>query len=249
MSNLQDSSKLLELLDALSTPDTDLPVDDLDLSQELEQQIRRYALNTLNESDPSEEDAELEEQLVTGLVQQPRGLLLLRSLLDSVLAVEQLGPVPDTLIEQQLRKIRGAAPPKPANFAVRLSKSGLRYAGKPPQRTTSSFELARDPGEGTTLLQHEQRLNHCGIKVTIETGAHQTFTLVLEFTFVEPEYKDSLLQVAIADDANTIRRTQAVIDRSVEYEDLPAGCFTIEIQAKGIVVDQFRAELQHENPE
>ena len=251
MSNLPDSSKLLEMLDALSTPDADLAVDDLDLSLELEQQIRRYALNTFHEADPSEEDAELEEQLVKGLVQQPRGLLLLRSLLNNVFAVEQLGPVPDTLIQQQLSKIRGSASSKPADFSVRLSKSGLRYAGKPPQRTTSSFELARDrvrdPGEGTTLLQHEQRLNHCGIKVTIETGANQTFTLVLEFTFVEPRYKDSLMQVTIADDANTIRRTQAVIDRSVEYEDLPAGCFTLEIQAEGTVIDQFRAELQHED--
>jgi hypothetical protein len=247
MSNLPDSSKLLEMLDALSTPDADLAVDDLDLSLELEQQIRRYALNTFHEADPSEEDADLEEQLVKGLVQQPRGLLLLRSLLNNVLAVEQLGPVPDTLIQQQLSKFRGAASSKPADFSVRLSKSGLRYAGKPPQRTTSSFELARDPGEGTTLLQHEQRLNHCGIKVTIETGANQTFTLVLEFTFVEPRYKDSLMQVTIADDANSIRRTQAVIDRSVEYEDLPAGCFTLEIQAGGFAIDQFRAELQHED--
>ena len=256
MSNPHDSSKLLEMLDAFSTPDADLPVEDLDLSQELEQQIRQYALNTFNEADPSDEDTELEDKLVKGLTQQPKGLLLLRSLMNNVVAVEQLGPVPDKLIEQQFRRILGSAPSKPADFTVRLSKSGLRYAGKPPQRTTPSVEMARerdkkpgDPGKAETLLQHVQRLNHCGIKVTIETGANQTFSIVLEFTFVEPQYKDSSMQVTIADDAKTVRQTQAVTDSSVEYENLPAGCFTLEIQADGIVIDQFRAELQHGDQE
>ena len=70
MSETRDSSRLLRMLDAFSTPDADLSIDDLDLSQELELQIRQYALNTFNESDPLDEDAELEEQLVKGLVQQ-----------------------------------------------------------------------------------------------------------------------------------------------------------------------------------
>jgi hypothetical protein len=249
MSNPHDSSKLLEMLDAFSTPDADLPVEDFDLSQELEQQIRQYALNTFNEADPSDEDTELEDKLVKGLTQQPKGLLLLRSLMNNVVAVEQLGPVPDKLIEQQFRKILGSAPSKPADFTVRLSKSGLRYAGKPPQLATPTFEMARDPGEAKILLQHVQRLNHCGIKVTIETGANQTFSIVLEFTFVEPQYKDSSMQVTIEDDAKTVRQTQAVTDSSVEYENLPAGCFTLEIQADGIVIDQFRAELQHGDQE
>lgn len=247
MSETRDTSRLLEMLDALSTPDADLPVDDLDLSQELELQIRQYALSTLNESDPSDEDAELEEQLVKGLVQQPRGLLLLRSLLNNVLAVEQLGPVPEELIDKQLRKIRGSAPSKPADFTVRLSRSGLRYSGRHPQRITTSFDLARDPGEATTMLQHAQRLNHCEVKVTIEAGASQLFTISLDFTFIDPLYRSSPLAVTVANDATTVWQSQAVSDEAVEFEDLPLGDYTFDIQANETSIDQFRAELRRDD--
>lgn len=247
MSETRDSSRLLRMLDAFSTPDADLSIDDLDLSQELELQIRQYALNTFNESDPLDEDAELEEQLVKGLVQQPQGMLLLRSLLNSFLGVEQLGPVPDTLIEQQLRKLRGSAPSKPAGFTVRLSKSGLRYSGRQPQRITNSFDLARDHGEATTLLQHAQRLNHCEVKVTIETATSQLFTVSLEFTFLDPLYRNSSLAVTVMDDPTTVRQSQAVDDGAVEFEDLPPGAYTFDIQANETTIDQFRAELRRDD--
>ena len=249
MSETRDSSRLLEMLDALSTPDAHLPVSYVPVSEELEPQIRRYALNTLNESDIADEDTELEEQLVKGLAQQPRGLLLLRSLLNDVAAVEQLGPVPDELIDDQRRRILRTATVKPADFTVSLSKSGLRYSGKLPQRMATSYELARDPGEATTLLQHAQRLNHCEVKVTIEAGTAQSFTIVLEFTFVDPQYQNSPMEVTVADDAETVRQSQTVTDGSVEFENLPAGSFTIDIQANEINIDQFRAELRSDEQE
>ena len=85
--------------------------------------------------------------------------------------------------------------------------------------------------------------------MTIEAGAAQSFTIVLEFTFVDPQYQNSPMEVTVADDAETVRQSQTVTDGSVEFENLPAGSFTIDIQANEINIDQFRAELRSDEQE
>lgn len=241
MFETQVPSKLLALLDAASSPET--PTSDTfdDLSAELQTRLSQYVLSTLDDSTPEADTIELEEQLVQLISEEPRGLLMLRSLLSNVAAVEELGPVPDELIARQRNKLLGV---KPADFTVSLSKGRLRYSGSVPTRTTQSFELARDPNEGTTLLQHTQRLNHCEVKVTIETGTRQTFSIVLDFTFIDPQYAGQPLEVSVSDDAATVKQSQQVMNKSVEFEDLPGGSYTVQVTASKTVIDQFRAELR-----
>ena len=237
-------SKLLALLDAASTPETPASDEFDDLSEDLQTRLRQYALSTLDDAMPEFETTDLEEELVQLISQQPRGLLMLRSLLKDVASVEELGPVPDELIERQRNRLLRFTPPKPADFTVSLSKGRLRYTGSVPTRMTQSFELARDPNEGTTLLQHTQRLNHCEVKVTIETGTRQTFSIVLDFTYIDPQYANQPLEVSVSDDAATAQHTQPVTNKSAEFENLPGGSYTVQITAGKITIDEFRAELR-----
>ena len=232
------------LLDVASSPET--PASDAfdDVSDELQTRLRQYALSTLDDAAPENETINLEEQLVKLIAQEPRGLLMLRALLRDVVAVEELRPVPDELIERQRKPLQGNRAPKPADFTVSLSKGRLRYTGSLPTRVTQSYELARGPSEGTTLLQHTQRLNHCEIKVSIETGSRQTLSIVLDFTYIDPRYASQPLEVSMSDDAATVRRTQAVANKSVEFENLPGGSYTVDIITAQTAIDQFRAELR-----
>jgi hypothetical protein len=234
-------SRLLALLDAASSQENPASDSFNDLSEELQTRLRQYALSTLDDSAPEADTIELEEQLVPLISEAPRGLLMLRSLLNDVAAVEELGPVPDDLIARQRNRLLGV---KPAHFIVTLSKGRLRYTGSVPTRMTQSFELARDPNEGTTLLQHTQRLNHCEVKVTIETGTRPTFSIVLDFTFIDPQYASRPLEVSVSDDADTVKQTRQVMNKSVEFEDLPGGSYTVQVTADQTVIDQFRAELR-----
>ncbi len=244
MFETQIPSKLLALLDAASSPETPASDSFDDLSEELQTRLRQYALRTLDDATPEDETINLEEQLVKLLAQEPRGLLMLRALLRDVAAVEELGPVPDELIERQRNRLLGNRPTKPADFTVSLSKGRLRYTGSLPTRIAQSFELARDPNEGTTLLQHTQRLNHCEVKVTIETGTRQTFSIVLDFTYIDSQYASQPLQVSMLNDAATVQQTQTVSNKSVEFENLPGGSYTVDIIAAQTSIDQFRAELR-----
>lgn len=237
-------SKLLALLDAASSPETPASETFDDLSAELQTRLRQYALSTLDDSAPEDDTAEMEEQLVQLISQEPRGLLMLRSLLKDVAAVEELGPVPDELIERQKNRQLKFTPPKPTDFTVSLSKGRLRYTGSVPTRMTQSLELARDPNEGTTLLQHTQRLNHCEIKVAIETGTRQTFSIVLDFTYIDPQFANQPLDVSVADDGAMVQQSQPVTNKSVEFENLPGGSYMVQITAAKIVIDEFRAELR-----
>lgn len=243
MSEMQISSKLLALMDAASTPEAPSPDEFDDLSEELQTRLRQYALSTLDDATPETETIELEEQLVKLISQEPRGLLMLRALLRDVAAVEELGPVPDELIARQRDKLLGA---KPADITVSLSRGRLRYTGNLPTRMIQSYELARDPNEGeaTTLLQHTQRLNHCEVKVTVETGTRQTFSIVLDFTYIDPQYGNEPLEVSVSDDAASVQQIQPVTHKSVEFENLPGGSYTVKIAAANHCIDQFRAELR-----
>ena len=238
------SSQLLALLDAASTPETPASDEFDDLSEELQTPLRQYALSTLDDATPETETIELEKQLVQLISQEPRGLLMLRALLRDVAAVEELGPVPDELIERQRNRLLRSIPPKPADFTVSLSKGRLRYTGTLPTRITQSYELARDPNEGSTRLQHTQRLNHCEVKVTVETGSRQTFSIVLEFTYIDPQFGNEPLEVSVSDDAASVQQIQPVTHKSVEFENLPGGSYTVKIAAANHCIDQFRAELR-----
>jgi len=242
MSDSAAVSKLLALWEATSSPDTPPSDSFADISDELHTQLHQYALSTLDSNGQFTEDDE--NELVKGLTQEPRGILLLRALLRDAAAVEDLGPVPDSIINQQRNRLLGLPQQKATDFMVALSKSGLRYTGERPQRIATSFEMARDPNEPKTLLQHTQRLNHCEIKVSIETGSRQTFSIVLDFTYLDPQYVGQPLQVSMSDDGATVQQTQTVSTKSVEFGNLPGGSYTVDIIAAQTTIDQFRAELR-----
>jgi hypothetical protein len=248
MSKSQIPPTLLALLDASSTPEAPASDTFADLSETLQTLLWQYTLNTLDEATPEADTLALEEQLVPLIAQEPRGLLMLRALLRDVAAVEELGPVPAELMERQTRQLSRFSLPKPADFTVSLSKGQLRYTGRIPTRTTQSFQLARDANEGTTVLQHTQRLNHCEVEVTIEAAAHQTFSMVIHVTFIDPQFARQPLEVRLSDSTASVLHSQPVRNKSVEFENLPAGSYTLQILAAGNVMDQFEAELNLDDP-
>lgn len=56
------------------------------------------------------------------------------------------------------------------------------------------------------------------------------------------------LEVSVSDNADAVKQTQQVINKSVEFEDLPGGSYAVQIAAAKIAIDQFRAELRLDEP-
>ncbi|GEM_PF-1846077 len=242
MSEPVANSKLLTLLDA-SIVTKEPPAESFgDISDKLFTLAQQYALSTLADNETWSEAEE--EQLAEAIAAEPRGLLLLKSLLKQVVTVDAMGVVPDSIIEKYRSEVLKSQAKQTVDFAVLLSKSSLRYAGKLPTRITTSFELARAPNEPTSLLQHTQRLNHCEVRVSIETGQQQSFTIVLEFSFLDLQFKDQALSVAVTNDATSTLLTQPLIDQTAEFGNLPAGKYTIQLMTNQTAIDEFRADLK-----
>ncbi|MBL8814097.1 MAG: hypothetical protein JNM43_28270 [Planctomycetaceae bacterium] len=235
------SSRLLALLEAASV--SELPPSDSfsDLSEELKSQLRLHVLNR-NEIDPEADDAVLEL-----IRKEPRGLLMLRSLLRDAEAVDQLGPVPQSIIQRQINQLLMKTPLSLSDVIVARGKTGLRYVGKVPAGTTASFEMARSNQEVTTTLSHTQQMDSCAITVTVETQQSELFTLHLEFTFVSPALRKAMLEVRVAEEFGMFSASQPVVNKEAAFEGLRCASYQIEIMADSRIVDRFRIQLQFES--
>lgn len=107
--------------------------------------------------------------------------------------------------------------------------------------------MAHDRGEGTMLLQHTQRVNHCEFKVNFETGTGQEFSIILQFTFIAPNYILRPLQVSGADETGAVQEAESVTNRSPEIEAFSARGYARWIMLSETRIDQFRAELRLED--
>lgn len=251
MSANSEYSRLLTLLDASTDPDPHASAARIDaadqVSATLQQQIRQYALAMLQDDFPDDERHRAEDQLVQGLAREPQGLWLLRTALNRAAEVDALGPVPAALIERQKRRLLGWASPTPANFTVVLSRSGLRYAGPRQWQIQTSVEMARDSMEKPRLVKLRQRLNRCELMLQIEPGVRRTFLLVVSLTYVDPVCRNQQLSALVSEESQSLQRTETFSSDGLEFENLPAGHYSLQILADGQVIDELVIELQVES--
>jgi hypothetical protein len=253
----RESTKLLALLEAGVADGFDSADSFDDVSPELRQTLDRYVMSLMSYGELSSEDTGVsdtgidggEDRLYQLLAEEPRGVYLLRSRLAAVERVELLGPVPESLIRSQLARIMGKDQLRPIDFTVEWRKGSLSYAGSRPARITKTFELARSAAESVTRLQHTQRLNHCEIIVTIETGSGESFSIALEFSFIDPQYSNQPLTLTLTSESGSIQVSKSVSGRPlrgevIEFENMHADIYLLQIVAQSADIDQLRLELR-----
>lgn len=248
-----ETRRLLELMEAASTKAD--PTESLeDVSPELSMIIDQYVMSLIGEFDslPGESSPEeFDKRFQQLLAAEPRGVFLLRARLAMAGRIAAQGPVSDDVIFEQMKRLKDRESRHKSDFAVLRRRGSLSYLGTAPARITQSFEMARSARENTTRLQHTQRLNHCEVMVTVETSSGNTFSMTLEFSYIDPQFQRSNLILHVAGESDSTALMKSLTESSgsvkiVEFEHLPADRYVIQILADTTLIDQFRAELKLE---
>ncbi|WP_417380095.1 hypothetical protein [Gimesia sp.] len=244
-SSPSEESRFLELLEAIADENRDFNALKNNLPEELILLMNQFVQSSVFGTD---DFTEADEKRLNELASQdPQSVRLLRSLIDAAEATENLGPVPDSIIQQQLEQILTIPKANPPAFTVISRQGFLEYGIKPSRGQVRSYDMARAPQEKTTQLRHTQRLKHLDLTVTIETGLNDALSIIIELSNIDPKYSSASIDVTLAGETTGTVSTIRIENNTVCFENLAPDRYSLEFAANQNNIDGFHLELRVDN--
>ena len=234
--NSSNQAMLLNLFEEIAQASQNPLISPTEFPQELRDLMRKFVSVGIAESE--------ESRLNTLAAQYPESVKLLHAILHETELIENLGPIPETILQEQLDKVLGKQKASSTAFSVRLRNGFISYGIKPTRRIMKSFDMARDAGDQCRILQHTQKLDHFEILVTVEAEANESLALQLEFTFITPSMRTNPIKVLLTNRSTGTIVSETLQQKVVRFEKLKPGNYVIDFVADEKVVDLFYMELQ-----